>query len=62
MAIMRNFINDIPLREVSFAYTRNYTKKRILDLLAIEIQQSVPTAMLDKTRGSITEWRLLKNQ
>ena len=47
----------IPLREVSFAYTRNYSKKRLLDLLEVEIKKSVPKVLLTKERGNIVDWR-----
>lgn len=46
-----------PLREVSFAYTRNYSKKRLLKLLEEEIKKSVPKALLTKDRGNIVDWR-----
>ncbi len=46
-----------PLREVSFAYTRNYSKKKLLELLETEIKKSVPKAMLTKDRGSVVDWR-----
>lgn len=46
-----------PLREVSFAYTRNYSKKRLLELLETEIKKSVPKAMLVRERGSVVDWR-----
>ena len=47
----------IPLREVSFAYTRNYSKKRLLDLLEAEIKKSIPKAMLTKEKGNVVDWR-----
>jgi len=47
----------VPLREVSFAYTRNYSKKRLLVLLEEEIKKSIPKALLTKDRGNIVDWR-----
>lgn len=47
----------IPLREVSFAYTRNYSKKRLLVLLEEEITKSIPKALLTKDRGNVVDWR-----
>lgn len=47
----------VPLREVSFAYTRNYSKKRLLELLEEEIKISIPKALLTKDRGNIVDWR-----
>lgn len=46
-----------PLREVSFAYTRNYSKKRLLVLLEEEIKKSIPKALLTKDRGNVVDWR-----
>lgn len=46
-----------PLREVSFAYTRNYSKKRLLELLEIDIRKSIPKVMLTKERGNVVDWR-----
>ena len=46
-----------PLREVSFAYTRNYSKKKLLELLETEIKKSVPKAMLTRERGNVVDWR-----
>lgn len=47
----------VPLREVSLAYTRNYSKKRLLLLLEEEIKNSVPKALLTKDRGNVVDWR-----
>lgn len=47
----------VPLREVSFAYTRNYSKKRLLALLEEEIKKSIPKALLTKDRGNVVDWR-----
>jgi LysR family hydrogen peroxide-inducible transcriptional activator len=55
--MIRPIENLSPLREVSFAYTRNYSKKKLLTLLAEEIKNSIPKDMLDKERGQIVEWR-----
>ncbi|MBL4594803.1 MAG: hydrogen peroxide-inducible genes activator [Flavobacteriales bacterium] len=50
-------INKTPLREVSFAYTRNYSKKRLLNILSQDIKNAVPKYMLSKERGFVVEWR-----
>ncbi len=50
-------INKTPLREVSFAYTRNYSKKRLLTILSEEIKNNIPKHMLSKERGFVVEWR-----
>lgn len=59
-AIIKQFKTTTPLREVSFVYTRNYMKKKVLELLAKEITSSIPKKMLNKERGNISEWRELK--
>ena len=55
--VLKQFANSTPLREVSFAYTRNYIKKRMLNFLSEEIKNSVPKNMLLKKRGDVIEWR-----
>jgi len=50
-------INGTPLREVSFAFTRNYNKKKILSILAEEIKSVIPEKLIDKNRGFIVEWK-----
>ncbi len=52
-----NQINKTPLREVSFAYTRNYSKKRLLSILSESIKNAIPAKMLTKERGFVVEWR-----
>ncbi len=47
----------VPLREVSLAYTRNYSKIRLLALLEDEIKKSIPKALLTKDRGNVVDWR-----
>ena len=49
--------NTTPIREVSLVYSRNYTKRRLLDLIAEEIKNALPTEMLNKDRGQIVEWK-----
>lgn len=56
-AIIKRFTSTKPLREISFVYTRNYIKKKILNLLSQEIKSAIPQKMLDKERGNIAEWR-----
>ncbi len=55
--VIRQFKNTSPLREVSLTYSRNYSKKRLLNLISEEIKAAVPKKMLDKSRGTIVEWR-----
>ncbi len=49
--------DQVPLREVSLAYVRNFAKTRLLELLKEEILRSIPKFMLDATRGQIVEWQ-----
>lgn len=54
---LRYFSSTKPLREVSLVYTRQYAKIKLIELLATEIEASVPDYMLNKERGTIVEWR-----
>ena len=54
---VRSFTSYVPLREVSVIYSRYYTKQRLIQLLAEEIQAVVPAPMLKRERGRIVEWR-----
>jgi len=56
-SVVKHFNSITPLREVSFAYTRNYAKKRLLNLLGEEIKAAVPEKMKNKERGFIVNWR-----
>jgi LysR family hydrogen peroxide-inducible transcriptional activator len=49
-------IKNTPLREVSFTYTRNYNKKRLLSIMADEIKSAIPKKLIDQTRGFVVEW------
>ncbi|MFA8450793.1 MAG: LysR substrate-binding domain-containing protein [Bacteroidales bacterium] len=53
----KHFSNFVPLREVSLIYTRSFAKTRLLELLKSEIVDNVPEKLLDKSRGSVVEWR-----
>lgn len=50
-------IVNTPLREVSFAYTRNYNKKRLLSIMANEIKSAIPKILIDQNRGFVVEWK-----
>lgn len=51
-------LNDpLPLREVSLVFVRNFAKRRIVQLLAEHIRQSIPPHLLDATRGQIVAWK-----
>jgi len=55
--VVKSFKSAKPLREVSLVYTRNYSKKRLLDLLSDEITLAIPKNLLDTDRGQVVEWR-----
>lgn len=55
--VIRHFDDTTPLREVSLVYSRNYVKKRLLDLLSAEIKDVIPPHMLSNKRGQVVEWR-----
>lgn len=50
-------IEGIPLREVSFAFTRNYNKKKLLSAMADEIKKAIPESLKQKNRGFVVEWK-----
>ncbi|NCS85005.1 MAG: hydrogen peroxide-inducible genes activator [Cyanobacteria bacterium] len=51
------FSEKKPLREVSICYSRHFVKRRLIDLLANEIKQSIPTHMKDRSRGELVLWK-----
>lgn len=50
-------IKNTPLREVSFAFTRNYNKKKLLTIIAEEIKTAIPESLKHKERGFVVEWK-----
>lgn len=54
---VKHFTNYIPLREVSLVTTRQFAKTKLIELLGDTIKSSVPEGLLDKTRGTIVEWK-----
>ncbi len=54
--LIKSFLNTHPLREVSLVYSRNFVKKRLIQLLSDVIRASVPQKMLNGERGGIVEW------
>ena len=60
-AITKRFDTPTPLREVSFAYSRNYSKRKLVGLLSDEIKNAVPEELLKRERGNIAEWRKVKS-
>ena len=54
---VRHFSDMIPLREVSLVYSRHYAKNKLIELLGKEIIASMPRGLLNKSRGTIVEWK-----
>ena len=54
---LRHFNNLVPLREVSLVYSRQYAKAKVIELLSKTIAGAIPASLLDKSRGSIVEWK-----
>lgn len=55
--LVKKIDRNTPLREVSLVYTRNYTKKRLLNILAKEITNTIPKNLLNQDRGHVIEWK-----
>ncbi len=53
---VKSFTNLHPLREVSLVYSRHYSKNKLLNLLGEHIRKMMPSAYLNKERGTIVEW------
>lgn len=50
-------IEGTPLREVSFAFTRNYNKQKLLSAMEDEIKEAIPESLKQKKRGFVVEWK-----
>lgn len=46
-----------PVREVSVCYSRNYVKRRLIQLLIEAITDSVPEGMSNPHRGDLVKWK-----
>ncbi len=46
-----------PVREVSVCYSRNYVKRRLIQLLIEAISDSVPAGMRNPLRGDLVKWK-----
>ncbi len=54
---LRRFDGPEPTREVSIILTRNFLKKKLVELLYIEITQSIPHEMTSKAHGKIVRFK-----
>ncbi len=55
--ILRSFTNTKPLREVGLAFSRTNVKSKLLEILSVEIINSVPKHMIKKGEGEVVFWR-----
>ncbi|WP_027472071.1 hydrogen peroxide-inducible genes activator [Saccharicrinis fermentans] len=56
-AQVKNIGESDPLREVSMVYSRNFSKRQLLNLLYEHIRISIPEHLLSQADGHIVEWR-----
>ncbi len=54
---VRSFSNLKPLREVSLAYSRHFSKHKLINLLWREIKEALPLELQNESRGTVVEWR-----
>jgi len=54
---IRHFTNMVPLREVALVFTRRFAKTKMIDRLADTIKASIPVKYLNKSRGTVVEWK-----
>ena len=54
---VRPFKNIQPLREVSLTYHRRFSKDKLIQALKTEIQDNIPSELLDGARGNVIHWR-----
>lgn len=54
---VKSFDEFVPLREVSLALARNFTKSKLVKLLEDTIKDSVSPVMLYGDRGQVVEWK-----
>ncbi len=54
---VKSFNEFMPLREVSLALARNFTKSKLVKLLEDTIKDSVSPVMLYGDRGQVVEWK-----
>lgn len=54
---LRPFVDEIPVREVSIVLSRSYLKRKLVELLFLEISQSIPQHMTSKAHGKIVRFK-----
>ena len=53
---LRYFNNPQPIREVSLVIHRSFMKRKLIDLLKIEILSHIPEELKDRNRGKLIHW------
>ncbi len=53
---LKHFKNPKPVREVSLIIHRSYMKRKLIELLQLEIQSNIPQNMKDNNRGRLIHW------
>lgn len=56
-AMVQNFTDDTPLREISLVFAKHFAKPRLIEIVKDEILQHIPERMRNKNRGTIVQWR-----
>jgi LysR family hydrogen peroxide-inducible transcriptional activator len=54
---LRNFIEPIPVREVSMVMHRSYLKRKLVEVLHKEIRNSIPDFLSIKKNGEVIKWK-----
>lgn len=54
---VKYFKNIKPLREISLTYHRRFSKDTLIQTLKFEIQNNIPSELLDKARGEVIQWK-----
>jgi LysR family hydrogen peroxide-inducible transcriptional activator len=54
---LRNFIEPIPVREVSMVMHRSYLKRKLVEVLHKEILNSIPDFLSIKKNGEVIKWK-----
>ena len=53
---VKDFKDPKPVREVSLIIHRSFMKRKLIELLQIEIQSNIPMSLKDKNRGRLIHW------
>ena len=56
-ARVKEFSVNVPVREVSMVYSRNFVKQQLFNVLFDHIRKSIPENLLGMNGGQVVEWR-----